>query len=53
MTAYWIVRVTVTDGEKYAEYVERAGVAVGQFGGSFTRAAGPASQRRAVNAYAM
>ena len=35
MTAYWIVRVTVTDSERYAEYAERAGAAVGQFGGKF------------------
>ena len=35
MTAYWIVRVTVTDDAKYAEYVKRSGPALEQFGGRF------------------
>ena len=35
MAAYWIVRVTVTDSERYAEYVKHAGVAVNKFGGKF------------------
>ena len=35
MSAYWIVRVTVTDAAKYAEYAQRAGAAVEQFGGRF------------------
>ncbi len=32
MAAYWIVRITVTDSEKYAEYAKRAGPAVEQYG---------------------
>ncbi len=35
MTAYWIVRITVTDADRYAEYVKRAGPTVEQYGGRF------------------
>ena len=35
MTAYWIVRISVTDEAKYAEYMKHALPAVEQSGGRF------------------
>ena len=35
MNAYWIVRVTVTDTDKYNKYIKLAGSAVDQYGGRF------------------
>ena len=55
MTAYAIVRVNVTDPEKYAEYTKRTPAAVAAFGGRFIARGGttetlegPTETRRVV-----
>ncbi len=35
MSAFWIVRITVSDDAQYAEYTSRVGFALEQFGGRF------------------
>lgn len=35
MAAYWMVRINVTDAEKYGEYAKRAGPAIESHGGRY------------------